>query len=792
MSKVNNVGNAVALCAALSVCIATARADDYTLAAGQSDAVSDGETHSYGTISVSGDLTVGGNAKFWASTSVSLQGGSVTIDGSNSSFGSQSNNDGNSKPVALGPGGDGKYTKVVVRNGKTSAVSGNYYNFSGKTLTIAAATAAAVEQYHDGCFDFLDVDGASASFFSIENKSSLTGRVSVAGTSRLGKHNGYSYGAGFFLGGNFLVDVASGAVCQFTAGQHGSFNAAGCGVHVTGDGNLLFLQSYSTGQPYKCSLRKGAVLDVTGTITFSDAGSRGWFYLADDNVFGPAAGKVSTALVSGGYNNGVILEVASNVVVTVHDLEVKRTADAVAGSGTIRIDATAAARSFEANIPATYGIGATIANNITIAKFGDYEATIAATNFPTLKVESGVVRLTRDCVVGALAGASGAKVIADGCVVSIMDGESFSGGLELEAANGGAFAKIGSGRTLVHSPGAIGVPVHVASGELVFSDTGLKQKYWRWTFTKTKTSPNPLWLGRLWLFGSDGSHVASGLTYSSKGDLSNEKRICYFYDSETNLTAEAGVPWYQAASALNKVTESDLANDMNHFPKLATPVIDSANESSWLGVGLRLAASDKPVTGYNMMSEDSDHYPVSWEVEASHDGVAWTNVETRTDVVHAHPGTYYFYDGEKYNEANARRGSPVEHFRFSGYKSDGLAADPAKAVSLQVDGGASVDLTAFTEAPQKIGCITVDFAAGGGTIHGGSIASGGTLYIVNSSQGFARDSALPIVLDGVVDGANFSSWSVCIDGKPASGRRVELNGNGELVVSGMGAVIIVF
>jgi hypothetical protein len=232
---------------------------------------------------------------------------------------------------------------------------------------------------------------------------------------------------------------------------------------------------------------------------------------------------------------------------------------------------------------------------------------------------------------------------------------------------------------------------------------------------------------------------------------------------------------------------------MNGYPKLATPVIDPANESSWPGIGLRLAASDKPVTGYNIMSEDSDHYPVSWKVEASYDGVTWTDVETRTDVVHAHPGTYYFYDGEKHDEANARRGSPVEHFRFSGYKSDGLAADPAKAVSLQVDGGASVDLTAFTEAPQKIGGLTVDFAAGGGTIHGGSIASGGTLYIVNSTQGggFALDSALPLVLDGVGDGANFSSWSVCIDGKLAENYRVRLKGSGELVVSGAGLVIIV-
>ena len=54
----------------------------------------------------------------------------------------------------------------------------------------------------------------------------------------------------------------------------------------------------------------------------------------------------------------------------------------------------------------------------------------------------------------------------------------------------------------------------------------------------------------------------------------------------------------------------------------------------------------------------------------------------------------------------------MEHFRFGGYKRDGLEADAVKALSVQVDDGASLDLTAFTVATQKIDAITIDLATG--------------------------------------------------------------------------------
>ena len=329
----------------------------------------------------------------------------------------------------------------------------------------------------------------------------------------------------------------------------------------------------------------------------------------------------------------------------------------------------------------------------------------------------------------------------------------------------------------------------------MFSAYGLSYKFWRWMFTKAATSPGPVWIDRLWIFDTDGGRVTSGMKYSSASQSTAALSANYarweYNSSVTNIAPHQNAQAYQGAPTLASVVGNDnLTASLNNFYMCASPVVDPENPDSWLGIGMRFADNAKPVTGYNIMSYETAHYPVSWKVEASQDGVTWTNIETRTNVEHAQPGKYYFYDGEV-NTAAAVRGSPVEHFKFGGYKSDGLEADSTKAVSLQVDDGASVDFTAFTVAPQKIGGITVDFAAGGGTIHGGSIAPGGTLYIVNSSQGFVRDSALPIVLDGVGDGANFSSWTVSIDGSPAGKYCAKLNGNGELIVSGMGLLIFV-
>lgn len=788
------VSSAAAVCAAALLC-ASARADDYILAAGDSATFDNGVTNKYGTLYISGDLTVSGNTWLIGTNSPAavLSGGTVTVDGKKTVFAGPASGNNDGKNMSLNPASDGKYTKITLRNGKNEAVSGRYYNVGAKYLSIGADTAESLAQYPDGVFHFLDIDGAGANFHRLVNNSSLTGRVTIAGNSQLGASDGFYDGV--FYKGSFLVEVAQGATHKFNAGnQLRSYNEAGCNVKETGSGNLeLYHVLNNDFTLTKMAINRGAVLDVTGTLTFdtlSWGGSVAWYAINDSNVFGPNVGKIK----SGSSNYSTVFDVARGVEIAVHDFEMKRAKDKVVGFGAIRIDASSASRKFEAVIPAAYTFGSTTyENTITIAKSGSYDAEIVVTNLPALRVDEGTVRLTTDCVVGSLQGASGAKVIADGCTVTIASGRHMPNGLELATANGGKFVKSDAGTAYLYGPAVFGTDLHVAEGSVVFSAYGLTQKYFRWTFTKTSPDPSPLWLGRLWIFDSDGGHAASGMSYASTPNTTASlaaNKACWEYSSATNMALVPGTANWQALDRLSYVLGSDdLVKNMNNFAKLESPVVDSENPDSWLGIGMRLADDAKPVTGYNVMSADSTKYPVSWKVEASDDGTTWTEIETRTDVVHVKPGYCTFYDGTPYTDLSEAE-KPVEYFYFSGYKRNGLEADAAKAVSLQVDNGASVDFTAFTVAPQKIGTITVDMAAGGGTILGGAAAAGGTVVIKNAGQGFTLGSALPLVLDGLADRANLAAWSVIIDGEEKH-YRVSVASNGHLLVFNPGLSVIV-
>lgn len=769
-----------------------ANAASYTLAAGDADAISDAATHTYDSISVAGDLSIGSGTKFISTGAVSLTGGTVTIDGSSSVFG-KNQSDG-SITVTYSPAADGSYTKVTVQNGKLAAtsidgMSGSFYNVSGKDMTIAAGNAASSTKYSDGMVPFLELNGGAANFHQVQNNSSLTGLVTVAGSaiSHFGHLHSWLNGLGFFKKGNFRLNIESGATLRFDAKNNRvSYNEAGCGVHAAGAGDMQFLNDYQSGtDATKLRFRRGAVLDVAGKISFDGTGgsSTGWFCFDHDDAFGPNVGTIRT----GGVNNGkVVIEIANGVAVTVHDVAANREKDALVGSGTVRIDASIAARSFAANIPATYG--SSIANSIAVAKFGANEAVLAVTNLPTLKIESGTVRITNNCFVANISGAAGTTLIADGCTVTLGGGTVSADGMSFETRNGGEFAiSAGAGQTTVYGPSAIGSAIHVISGDLVFSALGISQKYLRWTFRKAKTSPNPVWLGRLWIFDIDGDLATPSMIRASDNAATlSAGQACWVYSSATNIARTTDSQSYQAADRLAAYVLGGKLSNYNNFFMCASPVVDPENTDSHLGIAMRLADDAKNVSGYNMMAPSKDRYPTSWTVEASYDGETWTVIDTHDDYVispYSQYETYAWYDSV-YTSA----GTVNEHFKFSGYKSNGLAADASKPVALQVDVGASIDLTAFSAAPQKIGGIVIDLARGGGTVYGGALATGGVLTIKNAAQGYSAGSPLPLTLDGVADADNIAGWTVTIDGNQVQGT-VKVR-DGHIIVGELPTVIL--
>ena len=767
ISKTSRTAAMLAAATVATSAATAANAADYYLPAGETDTIS--TNVAYATMSVNGDLTVQDGAVITIPT-VSMTGGSLTVTGGGTSFGENHSSYDTKTTYTLNPDGSGVYPRL-------SATS------SG-TLKIYSATVASGGSGTDGVFDVLRIEDSKVYARWLYNNSSTTGCVAFAGSSATLERGPAMGWDGIFKSGAWLISLENGVSAKIDVqNQQGRFNSDGVYVRTTGSGDLSLLSGSSEGM----YIYSGAVFDHTGSIAFSrSSGTASKFFVKPGVVFGP---NVTNVVASA---NAISLTIESGAEMNVGDFDFSMTGGTVTGGGRIVVDASVV-RSFKAGIPAD--------GTITLEKTGAAELAVSSTtNIPSLIVGGGTVRCMSDCAIGALSGAAGTTLIADGCSVALPAGDSVFGGLSLETANGGSFVNRVSGRSTIYEPGALEGMLHVANGDLVFSAYGLTQKYWRWTFTKTATSPNPLWLGRLWLFGADGSHAAAGLTRATdNASTLSAGQVCYRYDSATtNLESDASAPEYEKSYNLNKVFNDSLVSGMNNFPMLASPVIDPGNETSWLGIEFQLRASDKPVTGYNIMSAAPNspnfatvfaHSPVSWKVEASDDGATWTELEMRTDVdMTKVTAKGMFYDGETSSSA-ALRGSPVEHFKFSGYKRDGLAADATKRVTLQIDGGASIDLTAFTASQQTIDGIVIDLVQGGGTILGGAIAKGGVLTIRNTSQGFAIGSPLPISLIGISEADDLSNWTIVADGAVVRGR-LKIVSNGSLVVQPLFTVMV--
>ena len=756
-------------------------ADNYTLAAGQSETMT--AEANYGTMTIEGDLTVsvpGGTStdkKIIRFTNMDVVGGSVTIDST-----------GATPYFMIGyPGLKDEPNATVVL---TNNAGGAFASLSVKDMNAAVDTSLCCQQLYlrsgeelaspaNGILDFARIENGALFVRQLFNYSSCTGRVTITGggTSYFCRR-GRSSASNFIEKGPFIVRLEGGSRWYLDFyNNSGSLNKDGETVICEGVGDVQSISRAS-----ETYFRKGAVFNNVGSIKLMPDGNRvGYYTFADSGIVGP---NVTNFIASAtGNSSSLRVTVANNVVLTVKDVDVSGYAY-LTGAGGMKIDAAAAARSFKANIEADSGF--------SVEKTGANEVAVSSTtNLPNLVVSAGTVRFTDDCVVGALSAATNTTVIADGCTVTLPSAGELVG-VAFETANGGRFVFAGSSRTVVYDPDSVPAAIHVADGELAFSALGLTNKFWRFTFTSVNGGVKPLALRGLYLFAGDGTWQNSGLAYdvdppaneNTATPLSSGK-VRWYCNSETNVASKADAQYYQTTNALDRLFH--YSENGNHYPILTSPLIDPDNPKSHLAIEMRLSDDAKPITGYNLRTASNPYYANGWRVEVLDDGNSWTEVEERTDQTFDLSGSYPTYDNVAYEKGNA---NASEYFRFSGYVAGGLSADPAKAISAQVDGGATLDLSAFTEAPQKIDAITIDLAAGGGTIKGGSIVANGTLYLTNAqSSGANLAATLPLVFEDTLDTANFATWNVVVDGL-ATRKKVSFK-DGRITLLSDGIMIIV-
>ena len=728
----------------------SAAAADLVVGPGEEVALSDGD--SYDAITVCGTLT--------------LSSGTASA---------------NTLTIADGPDG---YGSVSISGGATFTVS--------NAVTIAAAEYSSLAS--DTILDTLSVDDAAKLYAkTFYNESGLTNRISFAGDARLYGHNtGATAGAYFRSGATLLRLVGGTTLIVQDALVNRSLTAPGASLVVQGDG-VFEWRGMVNDTERRFSFSSGTRLDFDGTLnlntSYTDRNVR--YAFGDADVFGDNVEALTSVISYTGGSVGVF--VGAGVALPVPDVDLSDARVTLSGEtgSSMVVGALPNSHSFKANIPA--------GDLLSLVKTGATEVVVSATtNIPHLVVSEGTLRITEDCVVEDVLVATNATLVADGCTVTLKNGFNHGGkGMAetFQTANGGTFVSAATGVSVIFEPSDSLTGFHFAGGSNIFSRVGIDKKYWRFTFMKTAS--NLLNLRGLYLFDENGTWINELGTGGYVAPVTNENytvladgKYRFFCNSATNVIAKANTTDNQNLRGLRHVFSFGAGN--NAFPVLTSPVLNESDPLSWLSVEFALTNGHERATGYNLRYYNQNTYMQTWKVFASDDGEKnWVEVDARNDEIATNPGTSgCTMDGVQYDR-DAIGTLGTEYYTFSGYRTDGLVQ--AAPFALQADGGAAVDLRAYTGGA-TVNELTVDFsAAEGGTIYGAKLAAEGTVNLVNVPEDPLVSQPLSLAIVDAQDVGNIRKWRITINGILNTHWHVQLDPDGTLQLmkgSGKGLMLI--
>ena len=218
------------------------------------------------------------------------------------------------------------------------------------------------------------------------------------------------------------------------------------------------------------------------------------------------------------------------------------------------------------------------------------------------------------------------------------------------------------------------------------------------------------------------------------------------------------------------------------------------SETSPRHIIYRLADAKPAVSSYSicMTQWSRGSAPKKWRVESSADGVNWT-------VRDAHEAQWK--DTSGMTPAEARIASEIPNFAFatSGlynncvpyrFTQGASAAETLLGAKVRVAAGATLDTDYLPDANLSFAALTVDCAAGGGTITKFVPTADGALYLENiAMQDVCKGYVIPVKLKTVVDEATLLKWPVYVGGERLEGFRL-VRRNGLLLLTCDGTMII--
>ena len=745
-----------------------AAATTYDLPSGQSGEINaDG---SYDSMTVSGDLTVKSGAKV-ETTETTLGGNagdsaSITVSGSGSKL--------TSSKVTIG-GASGGAGRIATSGGGLVYI-GQTNNDDNHRLTVAAGAVPA----SGDVIDVLTLGSGSHWISRLANLSSYPARITFADGAQLAlKTVNSTHWKTSFAAGQWMLEADSPDEIKMDFPPNHYFTAAGVNIHTAGSG---------------CFNVVGGTVVYYVRMTF---GNTGGFTLKSGVTFIFVSSGVDMHAMRGMMTvNGVLG--ASNNAVYADGLVIGPSGSlTTTSSQNITLGSGDRDGSFSATVPSSN----------SVVKVGTGTLTVTGVSSAgRMIVSNGTLRVSSPLTVETLELEDGTTLIVDGADLSVAKlirhgtptVTTANGGrlvLPIDAADadtwltkptgtdGLTLLKKGTHDAIVYDPESVG-SVHVREGVLRFSAYGRAEKYLRILFSrmstrKTDAVVKPLTMGKVAIFGADGSIPSDGMTYASDGAAASslgEKKFAYTAAKTKKSTTS---DWMIIEDNVFKIDQG-----MNNFCLLAGPDIDPEDLGTRFGYVLRLPALSANVSGYDFSAVWNYDYPTDWTVEASATGAdgTWTEIDSRTGQVPAVWDNCWWSGGG--------RNAQSQTFEFPGTYVTAGVTGLADSMDVRVDSDATVDFSSVVGG-QSVNSLTIDAATGAGTIINAKIATNGTLNVVNSMATRGRDALpLALTLSNPKGLKNFESWTVYVNGVQ---QHFGITwADGRIVVNPSGSVLIVF
>lgn len=434
----------------------------------------------------------------------------------------------------------------------------------------------------------------------------------------------------------------------------------------------------------------------------------------------------------------------------------------------------------------------------------------------TYAVVAGTLRVTNAATIATLEVGTNGTVVVDGAALTVgtlrdnggtfrcvnggrlavaaggtgLNFSGVAGGLvNPNFAGGGTVEKTGEGTFVVHQTNAFPWNVHVAAGTWRFAGIGCTNEWWRWT--AKEVSGAHLNLASLGLFRpvSDTAHWTPATTDAIQpapagtkpADLARNQSHVPDHVLMRDEPNSTGGAFPRGARFL-------FANAFNDYFEPTSPVPRGASSpATWIPVTFRIAPD--AIVGFSQRASwgGAATWPRVFTLETSADGAAWTTALAADNCLWTGNAAWYLGD--------ATGGSPNRNYcphplPIGGYDAP-CAAGFAAGAEVRVDKGATLDLSnGATAAARAVSSLTVDAAAGGGTVRGLAVPETGTLRLLNvASDADLVDYTVPLALPDATATANFARWTLVVNGS-VSERRLAWRA-GALCIPARGTVIMV-